>query len=236
MTDTGAGQDIDEPQVPRSRWPGFPKWKWDEVPPLAPCRRPQCGQVVKWKAGAHTIGNDDAQDWFCSSECWELFWDTHDHWQMVIADLVRSRDEHPEFWVTKMDAWWEQYEVCWWQLSRYRGVRRGGTNWAVARWHEFNFEVGRAIARAAEAEALLESLAAMLDPDAEPGRYSGRRASDTLKDLRANAHRWPLAEQLILQLCDAAEEGQEHRNWLVHSHVVPSLDGELGGAPEAREA
>jgi hypothetical protein len=83
-----------------------------------------------------------------------------------------------------------------------------------------------AIARAAEAEALLETLAAMLDPKAEPGRYAGRRASDTLKDLRSNAHRCPRAEQLILDLCDAAEEGQEHRNWLVHSHVVPSLDGE----------
>lgn len=114
-------------------------------------------QAVRWKPNAHAIGNDDAQDWFCSKECWELFWDTHDHWQEVIGHLVRSRSEDTDFWADKMDAWWEQYEVGWWQLSRYRGVRRGGTKWSVARWHEFKCEVGRAIARAGEVEGLLES-------------------------------------------------------------------------------
>lgn len=58
-----------------SKWPGFPDWQWDEIPRLAPCRRPQCRLVVRWKPGAHSFGNDDDQDLFCSDVCWMSFWD-----------------------------------------------------------------------------------------------------------------------------------------------------------------
>jgi hypothetical protein len=181
--------------------------------------------VVTWKPGTHSLDNDDDQDWFCSETCWRSFWDAHDHWRSIITDLEISQARDPEYWRGLEDSWQEQYEVCWWQLARYVGVRRGGTKSAVAKWHEFYFEMGRAIARAAEAEQQLEFLLELLVPDSEPGDHRGRRAKETLDDLRKNAYRWPHAEGQIHALCDAAEEGQEKRNWLVHAQVIPSIDG-----------
>lgn len=35
---------------------GYPEWRWDEIPPLAPCRRPGCRQVVRWSRDEHTLG------------------------------------------------------------------------------------------------------------------------------------------------------------------------------------
>ena len=130
--------------------------------------------MVRWKPDAHSFGNDDDQDLFCSDACWASFWDAHDHWHSTITDLMTSRAREPEFWHERGEALREQFDLCWWQLARYVGVPRGTTKPHLAKWHGLYFEVGRAIARAAEAEGQLESLLGNGAPGTNQAPTAGR--------------------------------------------------------------
>ena len=138
---------------------------------------------------------------------------------------MTSQAREPEIWRAREDACREQFDVCWWRVARHVGVRRGTSKPHVAKWHALYFVVGRAIARATKTKGMLESLLGMVRSEDEPGTHRGKNAGRTLAGLRANASRWPHVEQRILALCDAAEEGQWKRSWLVHSGIVPSEDG-----------
>lgn len=170
--------------------------------------------------------NGACEPLFCSAECEDQFWATREMHRQVLDDLIQARREAPEFWSQQSAAWEEQYNLAWWHLARYMGVRGHATDPDRARWHEHYYAVGQMISRAGEWESQAETTLALLLGE-PPEKYRRCGADNVVKKLRANAHRWPHIESRVNELCDAAVPALDQRNWLVHSWVTPSWSGEV---------
>jgi hypothetical protein len=90
----------------------------------------------------------------------------------------------------------------------------------------YYLSLGRMICRAAEAEAVLESLAAELNPEAGRDKLAGLNALAVTAAIERAAPRWPRQEQQIRQLVRVMREGAEIRNWLVHAWVLSPQSGD----------
>jgi hypothetical protein len=91
---------------------------------------------------------------------------------------------------------------------------------------DYYFSLGRMICRAAEAEALLESLAADLHPEEPRGTYSGANAQAVAEAILDSADRWAGQERQLRALVEVMRAGADQRNWLVHGWVMPIAGGD----------
>lgn len=91
---------------------------------------------------------------------------------------------------------------------------------------EYYHALGRMICRAAEAEVMLEALAADLYPEKADGWFAGRNTSAVANEIVQAADRWPNQAVHIRELAAAMQDTADVRNWLVHAWVLSSQDGE----------
>jgi hypothetical protein len=182
----------------------------------APCRRPGCPSVVRWKPSP--TDHHDLGALFCSDLCEGEFWTSRNR----LLERIRDAGRVPDF-----DERYLQLRTLWWQLARYAGVRHHATDPELGRWHALYFAVGRAFARANEAESHLRVLLAVLE-DAPTGHFDSMmmgRLLGHLKEVATREEHMGLSEGLTA-FHHALHQANERRRWLAHGAFEPSVDGQ----------